>query len=102
MEGTKLFYEKESSRAMEKYYHKEKSFVTYLKHVSKLFEDELKYRVVLLHKTTEEKVLKVLSDTLVTKHLEIFDSEFKVTIIIYILSYYFDDEMRHRYHRRIV
>lgn len=78
LEGTELFYSKESIASIEKFVTEQHSFVKYMKHVKKRIEEEMEHRVKLLHITTVEPLMAVLSDTLIKKHIELFDAEFRV------------------------
>lgn len=78
LEGTEIFYNQESLASIEKFFTEQHSFVKYMDHVKKCIDEEMKDRVKLLHITTEEPLMTVLSDTLIKRHLELFDSEFRV------------------------
>ncbi|XP_055319306.1 cullin-1-like [Sitodiplosis mosellana] len=80
LEGTEIFYIKESGASIEKFYTEQHSFVKYMDHVKKRIDEEMKDRIKLLHVTTEEPLMAVLSDTLIKKHLELFDIEFRVML----------------------
>ncbi|XP_031632522.1 cullin homolog 1-like [Contarinia nasturtii] len=81
LKGTETYYQNESEISMEKYYREGKSFVNFMQHIIKVIDNEIKERVSLLHITTKEPILKVLSDTLITKHIEIFDFEFRLMLL---------------------
>lgn len=78
LEGTEIFYNKESLASIEKFVVEQGSFVKYMEHVKKRIDEEMKDRVKLLHVTTEEPLMEVLSNALIRKHIELFDSEFRV------------------------
>lgn len=78
LEGTEIFYNKESLASIEKFFTEQHSFVKYMEHAKKRIDEEMKDRVKLLHITTEEPLMAVLSETLIKRHLELFDSEFRV------------------------
>ena len=80
LEGTRLFYIKESVSSIEKFVTEQRSFVKYMEHVKKRIDEEMKERVKLLHITTEEPLMAVLSETLIQQHIELFDTEFRVNI----------------------
>lgn len=62
--------------ALDKFYTKAKSFVSYMQHARKRIDDEMQERAVLLHETTKKKLLKVCSDAMVEQYFDIFDTEF--------------------------
>lgn len=79
LEGTHEYYSKDSETAMEELFVKQRSFIAYIKHVQNRLNDEIK-RAKLLHETTERALMKVCYDTLIEKHLETFDAEFRVRV----------------------
>lgn len=63
---------------MDKFYNVNNSFIEYLQCIRVLIDDEMRERAVLMHQSTEDELKKVLSDTLIEQHSEVFDSEFRV------------------------
>ncbi|XP_055306399.1 cullin-1-like [Sitodiplosis mosellana] len=80
LQDTERFYIAESGASFEKFYTEQHSFVKYMEYVKKRIDEEMKDRGKLLHVTTIEPLMAILSDTLIRKHLELFDIEFRAML----------------------
>lgn len=83
IQGTRDYYLKQSTINIDKFYNVNKSFVEYLHCIRTLIDDEMRERAVLMHQSTEDELKKVLSETLIQQHLEVFDTEFRVCIFCF-------------------
>lgn len=83
LQGTREYYLKQSTINMDKFYNVNNSFVEYLQCIRTLIDDEMRERAVLMHQSTEDELKKVLSETLIQQHLEVFDTEFRVRFFLF-------------------
>lgn len=75
--GTREYYSKDGETAIQKFYVERGSFVEYMKYVQNRLNDELK-RAKLLHPSSQTALMQLCCEILIEKHIETFDTEFKV------------------------
>lgn len=86
--GTSEYYSKDGETAMQKFYHDRSSFVEYMKYVQSRLNDELK-RAKLLHPSSQVPLMQLCCKVLIEKHIDIFDTEFKVWKSISVVVFVF-------------